>query len=85
VEATSKDEVKGNVSHAERKLSNMEEQIKIQQEMLEIQKVEQEHQFMDVDVEKMAPWVHDYYVTMQKQISAKTVSGESSKSPSNKM
>jgi hypothetical protein len=83
VEVASKDEVKENVSHAERKLSNMEEQIKIQQEMLEIQKVEQEHQFMDV--EKMAPWVHDYYVTMQKHVSTNTVSGESSKSPSNEM
>jgi hypothetical protein len=52
--------------------------------MLQIQKVEQERQFMAMDVEKMAP-LHDYYITMQKQISAKTVTGESSKSPSNKM
>jgi hypothetical protein len=40
VEATSKGEGKENVSHAERKLNLMEQQIKIQQEMLQIQKVE---------------------------------------------
>jgi hypothetical protein len=84
VEAASKDEVKGNASRVDRKLSIIEQQIKIQQEMLQIQKVEQERQFMAMDVEKMAP-LHDYYITMQKQISAKTVTGESSKSPSNKM
>jgi hypothetical protein len=53
--------------------------------MLQIQKVEQERQFMAMIVEKMAPWMRDYYITMQKQISTKTVTGESSKSPSNEM
>jgi hypothetical protein len=85
VEATSKDEVTQIVSHGERKLNLMEQQLKIQQEMLQIQKVDQERQFMAVDVDKMAPWVRDYYISMQKQISAKTVSGESSKAPSNEM
>jgi hypothetical protein len=47
--------------------------------------VEQERQFMAADVEKMAPWVRDYYITMQKQISTKTVTGESSEGPSNEM
>jgi hypothetical protein len=42
VEATSKDEVTQIVSHGERKLNLMEQQLKIQQEMLQIQKVEQE-------------------------------------------
>jgi hypothetical protein len=63
----------------------MEQQLKIQQEMLQIQKVEQERRFMAVDVDKMTPWVRDYYISMQKQISTKTVSAESSKGPSNEM
>jgi hypothetical protein len=53
--------------------------------MLQIQKVEQERQFMAVDVDKMAPWVRDYYISMHKQIYAKAVSAESSKAPSNEM
>jgi hypothetical protein len=84
VEAASKDEVQEIASRAERKL-NLIEQVKIQHEMLQMQKVEQERQFMAVDVDKMAPWVRDYYISMQKQISAKIVSAESSKAPSTEM
>jgi hypothetical protein len=76
-EAASNDEVKENESRAERKLTLMERQIKIQQEMLQLQKVDQERQFMAVDVEKMSPRVRDCYITMQKQIYAKTVTSES--------
>jgi hypothetical protein len=72
-------------SCGERKLNLMEQQLKIQQEMLQIQKVEQERRFMAVDVDKMTPWVRDYYISMQKHISTKTVSAESSKGPSNEM
>jgi hypothetical protein len=57
VEAASKDEVKENASCADRKLNLMEQQVKIQQEMLQLQKVEQERHFMTVDVDKMPPWV----------------------------
>jgi hypothetical protein len=85
VEVASKDEVKENVSRGDRKLNLVEQQIKIQQDMLQLQKVEQECQFIAVDGEKMAPWVWDYYISMQKHISAKTVTGESSKGPSNEM
>jgi hypothetical protein len=45
--------------------------------MLQLQKVDQERQFMTVDVEKMSPRVRDCYITMQKQIYAKTVTSES--------
>jgi hypothetical protein len=76
-EAAPNDEVKENESRAERKLTLMERQIKIQQEMLQLQKVDQERQFMAVDVEKMSPRVRDCYITMQKQIYAKTVTSES--------
>jgi hypothetical protein len=76
-EAASNDEVKENESRAERKLTLMERQIKIQQEMLQLQKVDQERQFMAVDVEKMSPRVRDCYITMQKQIYAETVTSES--------
>jgi hypothetical protein len=76
-EAASNDEVKENESRAERKLTLMERQIKIQQEMLQLQKVDQERQFMAVDVEKMSPRVRDCYITMQKQIYAKTITSES--------
>jgi hypothetical protein len=55
VEAASKDEVKENTSRADRKLNLIEQQVKIQQEMLQLQKVEQEHHFMTVDVDKMSP------------------------------
>jgi hypothetical protein len=85
VEAASKDEVTEIASHGERKLNLMEQQLKIQQEMPQIQKVEQERQFMAVDINKMAPLVRDYYISMQKHISTKTVSAESSKAPSNEM
>jgi hypothetical protein len=85
VEAASKDEVQEIASRAERKLNLIEQQVKIQHEMLQMQKVEQERQFMAVDVDKMAPWVRDYYISMQKQISAKIVSAESSKAPSTEM
>jgi hypothetical protein len=57
VEVASKDEVIEIVSRGERKLNLMEQRLKIQQGMLQIQKVEQEQQFMAVDVDKMTPLV----------------------------
>jgi hypothetical protein len=40
---------------------------------------------MAVNIDKMTPLVWDYYISMQKQISAKTASAESSKTLSNEM
>jgi hypothetical protein len=37
---------------------------------------------MSIDTEKMAPWVHEYYIHKQKQISQKTLAGDSSSGPS---
>jgi hypothetical protein len=48
----------------------------MQVELLQIQKDEHEERVMALDVEKMAPWVREYYINKQKQIAAKSLSGE---------
>jgi hypothetical protein len=36
---------------------------------------------MNMDVEKMAPWVRDYYINKQKKMAAMTLCGEGSTTP----
>lgn len=67
VEAASKEEAKDIACRSDRKLALQEEQIsiqkaqvQIQQEMLQFQKEDREERVMNMDVEKMTPWVREY-------------------------
>jgi hypothetical protein len=47
-------------------------QAEIAKDMLKWQIEESEERVMSIDTEKMAPWVREYYIHKQKQISQKT-------------
>jgi hypothetical protein len=86
VEAATIEEAQTIATRAERKLALQEQHVWIQQKQLEIateilnlQKEEQEDKIMSLDVEKMAPWVRDYYIAKQKKIASRALaSGEGS-------
>lgn len=69
-EATSSIDV-ANAARAERKLAIQEEQLRVQQRMLAIQEDQQENFVMTMDLDKMNPWVRDFYMSKQKEIAAK--------------
>jgi hypothetical protein len=82
-EANSKQEGIEEAARAERKLQLQEEQLKvskmnlsIQERMLALQETSVEQKVMDMDTEKMAPWVRAYYINLQKKISEKSVSAD---------
>jgi hypothetical protein len=80
VEAATIEEAQAIASRAERKLALQEQHVSIQQKQLEIatqilnlQKEEQEDKVMSLDVEKLAPWVRDYYIAKQKKIASRAL------------
>jgi len=82
-EAANKEAYIEDATRAERKLQVQEEQLQIsyrtlniQERMLALQETAVEQKVMDMDTEKMAPWVRAYYVNLQKKISEKSVSGD---------
>ena len=86
VEAATKEEAKDIASRSDRKLALHEEQlqiqkaqVQIQQEMLQLQK---EDRVMSMDVDKMTPWVREYYINKQKKISAMSFRDDGSSGPS---
>jgi len=88
VQAASEEEAKEIASHSERKLAIQEEQLQIQKaqvevqkEMLQLQKEDREERIMTMDVEKMQPWVRDYYINKQKKISAMSFRDDGSNGP----
>ncbi|KAG2592312.1 hypothetical protein PVAP13_5NG550600 [Panicum virgatum] len=88
VEAATKEEAKDIASRSDRKLALQEEQlqvqkdqVQIQRELLELQKADREERVMSMDLEKLSPWVQDYYINKQKQISAMSLRGDGSSGP----
>jgi hypothetical protein len=88
-EAVNNEEAKNVASCSERKLAVQEKivhrqmtQVEIAKEMLKRQIEESEERVMSIDTEKMAPWVREYYIHKQKQISQKTLADDSSSGPS---
>ena len=88
VQAASEEEAKVIASRSERKLAIQEEQLQIQKaqvevqkEMLQLQKEDREERIMTMDVEKMQPWVRDYYINKQKKISAMSFRDDGSNGP----
>jgi hypothetical protein len=55
-------------SRSDRKLAIQEKQLQLQQEMLQLQKQDREDRLMNMDLEKMTPWVRYYYIKKQKEI-----------------
>lgn len=80
IEMAAKEESREIASRADRKLRMLERQMKIQEEMLQLQKDDREERVMNMDVDKLLPWVRDYYINKQKEIAAKSIGGEGSKS-----
>ncbi|KAG8089513.1 hypothetical protein GUJ93_ZPchr0011g28617 [Zizania palustris] len=85
VEAATIEEAQAIATRAERKLALQEKHVSIQEKQLEIatellnlQKEDREDKVMSLDVEKMSPWVRDYYIRKQKEIAARAASGASS-------
>ena len=56
-------------------------QVQIQRELLELQKEDREERVMSIDLEKLSPWVQEYYINKQKQISAMSLRGGGSSAP----
>jgi len=89
VEAASNKEAKDIASRSDRKLALQEEQlqiqkvqVQIQQEMLQLQKEDREERVMSMHVDKMTPWVREYYINKQKKISAMSFRDDGSSGPS---
>ena len=88
-EAASKEEANDIASRSDRKLALQEAQleisraqVRIQEEILALQKEDREERVMALDVDKMAPWVRDYYINKQKKIAQRSLSGDASSGPS---
>jgi len=84
-EAASKEEANDIASRSDRKLALQEAQleisraqVRIQEEILALQKEDREERVMALDVDKMAPWVRDYYINKQKKIAQRSLSGDAS-------
>jgi hypothetical protein len=54
-----------------RKLAIQEEQLRVQQRILAIQEEQQENLVMSMDLDKMTPWVREFYMSKQKELAAK--------------
>jgi hypothetical protein len=50
--------------------------------MLQLQKEDQEEWVMTMDVDKMAPWVREYYINKQKKIYVMSIRDDGSSGPS---
>jgi hypothetical protein len=69
-----------NVVWAERKLAIQEEHLRVQQRILVIQEEQQENLVMSMDLNKMTPWVREFYMSKQKELSTKRAKRDSSTS-----
>jgi hypothetical protein len=85
-----------NKRRSERKLRIQEQQfelskrsIVLQEKMIQLQEKDRTDCVMTLDVEKMTPWVREYYINQQKQIAAQSMStgpsAPSGSDPSNNM
>ncbi|OEL37681.1 hypothetical protein BAE44_0001300 [Dichanthelium oligosanthes] len=77
-EVASREEAKQMASQSERKLKALERNVQIQESLLQLREEEEENKVMILDVEKMPPWVRDYYIKKQKKTVATSRSGEGS-------
>jgi hypothetical protein len=84
-DATSREEATHMVVRSDRKLALQEEVIiiqkaslEIQQQMLKLQEEEREERVMTMDVNKMEPWVREYYINKQKKIASSSMNVETS-------
>ncbi|PUZ65800.1 hypothetical protein GQ55_3G254300 [Panicum hallii var. hallii] len=64
----SKDEAQEVAARYERKLSLVQEQVDIQRKMLELHEKERMDKIMFMDLDKVQPWVRDFYIREQKKI-----------------
>jgi hypothetical protein len=55
----------------DRKLAIQEEQLCVQHRLLTIQEEQQENLVMIMDLDKVTPWVRDFYTSKQKELAAK--------------
>jgi hypothetical protein len=60
-----------NAARADRKLAIQEEQLCVQHRLLTIQEEQQENLVMIMDLDKVTPWVRDFYTSKQKELAAK--------------
>ncbi|XP_025798694.1 uncharacterized protein LOC112878676 [Panicum hallii] len=67
-EIASKDEAQEVAARYERKLSLVQEQVDIQRKMLELHEKERMDKIMFMDLDKVQPWVRDFYIREQKKI-----------------
>lgn len=86
-EAATKEEAVDNASRSDRKLALQEAQLEvtkaqlvIQQRALDMQQEDREERYMNIDIDKLQPWVREYYVNKQKMIAAMS-KGSSSGGP----
>jgi hypothetical protein len=95
-EEANKREAMDFASRSERKLRIQEQQfelskrsIVLQEKMIQLQEKDRTDCVMTLDVEKMTPWVREYYINQQKQIAAQSMStgpsAPSGSDPSNNM
>ncbi|OEL13530.1 hypothetical protein BAE44_0025451 [Dichanthelium oligosanthes] len=61
-EVASREEAEQMASRSERKLKALERNVQIQERLLELRGEEEENKVKMLDVEKMPPWVRDYYI-----------------------
>jgi hypothetical protein len=61
----------GNAARADRKLAIQEENLHIQNRMLALQETQQENVVMLMDLEKVTPWVREFYESKQMELAAK--------------
>jgi hypothetical protein len=71
-----------NAARADRKLAIQEEQLRVQHRMLSIQEEQQENLVMTMDLNKVTPWVRDFYTSKQKELAAKRAQRDGSTSGS---
>jgi hypothetical protein len=67
-EIASKDEAQEVAARYEKKLSLVQEQVDIQRKMLELHEKERMDKIMFMDLDKVQPWVRDFYIREQKKI-----------------
>jgi hypothetical protein len=65
----------GNAARADRKLAIQEENLRIQNRILVLQEAQQENVVMLMDLDKVTPWVREFYKSKQMELAAKRASG----------
>jgi hypothetical protein len=65
----------GNAARADRKLVIQEENLRIQNRILVLQEAQQENVVMLMDLDKVTPWVREFYKSKQMELAVKRASG----------